>query len=61
MNLADIHVLPVNDLMAHEEIRQCWCRPTVDADAATPIVVHHSADGREYFERDAVVAERGDA
>lgn len=50
----DIHVVPVNDIIEHEDIRQCWCRPRIErADTPCAIVVHHSADGREHFEPDA--------
>ncbi len=45
----DTHVLPIDDLVEHEQIRQCWCRPQVVDDL---LVVHNSADGREYFEPD---------
>lgn len=48
-----VHVLPVNDVLEHLELRQCWCRPNVVTfpDRAV-IVVHHAADGREHFEGD---------
>jgi hypothetical protein len=53
--MADVHVLPVDDLREHEPTRACWCAPTVtqeeDADA---VVVHHSADGRELVEAHGV-------
>jgi hypothetical protein len=42
--------MPENDTTEHLELRQCWCRPTVDENQPTAIVIHHSADGREYFE-----------
>ena len=48
--MADIHVLPVNDLMEHLELRQCLCRPDVDDCGDDAVIIHHSADGREYFE-----------
>lgn len=47
---ADIHVLPVNDTIEHQELRQCWCRPDVKENAGATMVTHHAADGREYFE-----------
>lgn len=46
----DVHVLPLNDTVAHTELRQCWCQPRVDDENGTALVVHHSADCREYFE-----------
>lgn len=48
--MSDIHVLPIGDTIEHLELRQCWCRPTVDDNAPDAVVVHHSADGREYYE-----------
>jgi hypothetical protein len=49
---SDVHVVPVNDTREHMDIRQCWCRPTLDEEAGHVVVVHQSADGREYFEPD---------
>jgi hypothetical protein len=49
---ADVHVLPVDDTRPHDEVRQCWCRPRVDEEGGHPVIVHNSADGREYFEPD---------
>lgn len=49
---ADVHVLPVNDTRAHDELRQCWCRPSLDDESLHVVVVHHSMDWREYFEPD---------
>lgn len=53
----DIHVLPVKDLVPHDEHRDCWCSPrllTVTHERTGTlkglIVVHSSADGREAFE-----------
>lgn len=53
--MADIHVLPINDAIEHKETHGCWCHPTVEivSNGAT-VVVHHSADGRETTEPDAV-------
>lgn len=42
-----IHVVPVDDLVAHED-RGCVCGPTVElADGSAPLVTHHALDGRE--------------
>lgn len=58
----DIHVLPIDDLRAHDESRACWCEPRLerdflddepDADMVV-IVIHHSADGRELVEQHGV-------
>jgi hypothetical protein len=48
----DVHVLPVNDLREHEESRDCWCEPRVEADSdwTAALIVHHSLDGRELVE-----------
>lgn len=40
-------VIPRNDLVAHSLGEGCWCRPTYDEG----IMVHHSMDRREEFER----------
>lgn len=50
--MIDIHVVPVNDTREHDEIRQCWCRPRLEEAGLRVLVVHNSADGREYFEPD---------
>lgn len=48
---ADIHVLPLNDTIDHLELRECVCRPRIEKQSDCPaVVVHHAADGREYFE-----------
>lgn len=51
-----VHVLPVNDLIAHdEEGTECPCGPTIepvpDNDGACGwLITHHSLDGRELTE-----------
>ena len=47
---SDIHVVPLNDWLEHVELRQCWCRPSVEDINGTALVTHHSADGREHSE-----------
>jgi hypothetical protein len=48
----DIHVLPVNDLRVHLEIRTCWCKPTFwEAPDGELVIMHNSVDGRELIER----------
>ena len=50
---SDIHVIPENDLLDHLQVRQCWCLPRVDEQGPDEaVIVHHAADGREYFETD---------
>jgi hypothetical protein len=39
-----VHVIPEHDLFPHDENRGCWCVPEV---LDGPVIVHHSADGRE--------------
>lgn len=47
------HVLPVNDLIAHEDVGdECPCGPRLEAvkrdDGSVGwVVIHHSLDGRE--------------
>lgn len=52
----DRHVIPVDDLVAHEATRQCLCRPTITpvGPFEDAVVAHHSYDGREYDEPDHV-------
>jgi hypothetical protein len=48
------HILPVNDLKRHSEQGcRCWCEPSIEQyDNGNCMVVHNSADGREFFERE---------
>lgn len=55
--MATVHVLPVGDLIAHEEEGDgCPCGVTVEpvkdeeTGAMGWMIVHHSLDGREQFE-----------
>lgn len=50
----DVHVLPIHDLRAHQEARNCWCQPRVEAVGPGVVVIHQSADGRELIERHGV-------
>lgn len=51
-----VHVSPIEDAIAHELHHECPCGPCVqfvDPDTAAtypsgPLVIHHSADGREH-------------
>lgn len=45
-----LHVFPPDDLREHELSIDCWCHPEYD-DEIGVIVLHHSMDGRELFER----------
>ena len=45
----DVHVLPVDDLIEHDETEDlCICGPTVTLEPGGRMVVHHSLDGREH-------------
>ncbi len=46
------HVLPVNDRLAHVELLTCKCKPEVKHESGYDIAVHHSFDGREFWESD---------
>lgn len=51
LHSSDVHVLPVNDLIAHES-DACPCGPTTEAvnrpDGSIGwVITHHSLDGRE--------------
>ena len=44
------HVLPVADLIAHEETEDCPCGPKVTFVTGGKVVTHNSLDGREFGE-----------
>ncbi len=43
----DWHVIPMNDLRPHKSGKDCWCKPSRDADEHN-VWVHHSLDRREH-------------
>lgn len=46
-----VHVLPINDLLEHEEEGDdCPCGPAVEFVEGGQVIVHHSLDGREASE-----------
>lgn len=45
----DIHVIPLNDLMDHEDSITCWYKPRRDDDQPN-VIIHNAMDGREAFE-----------
>jgi hypothetical protein len=53
-----IHVVPLADLIAHEESEDCVCRPELrlvtndDLSDGCWVITHHSLDGRELNEPD---------
>lgn len=48
----DLHVTPIKDLKEHGGAL-CWCQPYREEQPnGTQLYIHHSADGREYFEPD---------
>lgn len=50
-----IHILPVDDEIEHSTSLGCWCQPTVEeVFVETLLVVHHSADGRELLDDEAL-------
>lgn len=57
--MSGVHVLPVRDVIEHQESQDCICGPRVewiDQDTGLaypngPVVVHHSLDGREAKEQ----------
>ena len=48
--LADIHVLPINDVVEHEESEDCPCEPRIEGDGPRFIIIHHAFDRREFTE-----------
>lgn len=56
--MPDYHVVPLNDLVQHLQLRQCLCHPAVEEfPNGNAVVVHHAADAREYFEATNTVKE----
>jgi len=47
----EIHVLPVADLMVHEETEDCICGPLVQVGPEGVVVGHRSLDGREVLDK----------
>jgi hypothetical protein len=50
--MADLHVVPIGDLIQHDTTGECVCGPTEQPVKARDgavgwIAVHHSLDGRE--------------
>jgi hypothetical protein len=67
MSLPDdrtVHVVPINDLVDHEDSDECVCGPRVDIVISEHggsdgyVVVHNSLDGRERYETDAPARRR---
>ena len=46
-----IHVIPIDDLIDHEESMDCPCSPEIDPE--TGVVLHDAMDRREMFEKGA--------
>lgn len=46
----DVHVVPIGDLIDHEETEDCICGPDVEIHPECWLVIHHSLDGRERHE-----------
>jgi hypothetical protein len=47
MNPQTLHVLPIGDLVQHEEVGdECVCGPHVEFYPRGKVVVHHALDGR---------------
>ncbi|RKR92794.1 hypothetical protein BDK92_7276 [Micromonospora pisi] len=54
--MADVHVMPVGDLVAHDRDAACVCGPTTEPVPTSDgrigwVIVHHSLDGREHGDR----------
>lgn len=46
----ELHVLPVDDLIEHEDSEDCPCGPQVTFLTGGKVVTHNSLDGREASE-----------
>lgn len=49
----ELHVVPVNDLVGHEDGEDCVCGPDTTFVEGGKVITHHSLDGREEREQDA--------
>jgi hypothetical protein len=47
----DCHVIPENDLIAHEIASDCWCNPVDDHHSPDYVWLHNAKDGREDYEK----------
>ncbi len=46
--MEDIHVLPIDDILPHEEKdTDCICDPEIEVHGAVLLIIHNSFDGRE--------------
>jgi hypothetical protein len=43
-----LHILPLGDLRTHDRSPNCWCEPSIEEEGK--LIIHNSADGREFFE-----------
>ena len=45
--MTELHVVPRDDLVAHEPNEDCPCGPTPTFEPGGVVLVHHSLDNRE--------------
>lgn len=52
MNKEKYHVLPIDDLLKHEESENCQCQPKIEVqESGDLIVIHNAFDGRDLVEQ----------
>ena len=54
-----IHVIPMNDVRAHDRSTLCWCGPKLEVGDGDDVVIHNSGDGREANETASGKGEKG--
>lgn len=54
MNFETWHILPQNDRQPHTESLDCHCRPDVQWESQSRIVIHRAFDGREILEQNPI-------
>ena len=55
VTVSAIHIMPVDDLVEHDDCIACWCQPrTIQEPDAVLVVVHHAMDGRELIEEHGI-------
>ncbi len=43
----DLHVIPLDDLLPHDDGTECHCKPRIEVHGAKLIIIHNAYDGRE--------------
>ena len=47
------HIVPSYDILAHKHVEVCSCFPEIQWSEGIKFIVHHSYDGRAYYEAES--------